>query len=271
MRPIPPRLRACERLGFRNPQAAIAAVRAWQSGRYRRHAQRAGARAADRIPALPARCLRPHRRTRSRARHLRQGDRRDAGGRAALLAACRQSEPAAADRRHHGHGAAARAHHRPPPAPARCRARSRIFRRGADAGQAQGAGRRGARPRQRDYQDALDRARIVGREQGFLIGVRVISGTLSARQAGAAYAGLAETLIEALAVTRRGRARAPARAPSRRAGGGRRHGQARRARDDRRLGPRPHRRLRLLRARTPSRTGRRACPGSNITRASPSG
>ncbi|MGH6864946.1 MAG: bifunctional [glutamine synthetase] adenylyltransferase/[glutamine synthetase]-adenylyl-L-tyrosine phosphorylase [Methyloceanibacter sp.] len=50
-----------------------------------------------------------------------------------------------------------------------------------------------------DYQDLLDRARIVGREQGFLIGVRVISGTLSARQAGAAYAGLAETLIEVLA------------------------------------------------------------------------
>ncbi len=50
-----------------------------------------------------------------------------------------------------------------------------------------------------DYQDALDRARIIGREQGFLIGVRVISGTLSARQAGAAYTGLAETLIEATA------------------------------------------------------------------------
>ena len=50
-----------------------------------------------------------------------------------------------------------------------------------------------------DYQEALDRARIVGREQAFLIGVRVISGTLSARQAGAAYADLAETLIEALA------------------------------------------------------------------------
>ncbi len=50
-----------------------------------------------------------------------------------------------------------------------------------------------------DYQEALDRARIVGREQGFLIGVRVISGTISARQAGAAYATLAETLIEALA------------------------------------------------------------------------
>ncbi|HMK42432.1 MAG TPA: bifunctional [glutamine synthetase] adenylyltransferase/[glutamine synthetase]-adenylyl-L-tyrosine phosphorylase [Methyloceanibacter sp.] len=50
-----------------------------------------------------------------------------------------------------------------------------------------------------DYQEALDRARIVGREQGFLIGVRVISGTLSARQSGAAYTSLAETLIEATA------------------------------------------------------------------------
>jgi glutamate-ammonia-ligase adenylyltransferase len=50
-----------------------------------------------------------------------------------------------------------------------------------------------------DYQDALDRARIVGREQAFLIGVRVVSGTISARQAGAAYADLAQTLIEMLA------------------------------------------------------------------------
>ncbi|HUU67736.1 MAG TPA: bifunctional [glutamine synthetase] adenylyltransferase/[glutamine synthetase]-adenylyl-L-tyrosine phosphorylase [Methyloceanibacter sp.] len=50
-----------------------------------------------------------------------------------------------------------------------------------------------------DYQDALDRARIIGREQGFLIGVRVMSGTISAWQVSAAYAGLAETLIEALA------------------------------------------------------------------------
>lgn len=50
-----------------------------------------------------------------------------------------------------------------------------------------------------DYQDALDRARISGREQGFLIGVRVLSGTISAPQAGAAYATLAETLIDSLA------------------------------------------------------------------------
>lgn len=49
-----------------------------------------------------------------------------------------------------------------------------------------------------DYEDALDRARIVGREQSFLIGVRVISGTISAEQAGEAYAALADTLIQAL-------------------------------------------------------------------------
>ncbi len=49
-----------------------------------------------------------------------------------------------------------------------------------------------------DYSEALDRARIVGREQAFLIGVRVLSGTISAEQAGSAYANLASALIEAL-------------------------------------------------------------------------
>jgi glutamate-ammonia-ligase adenylyltransferase len=47
----------------------------------------------------------------------------------------------------------------------------------------------------RGYEDALDRARIFGQEQRFLIGVRVIAGALGARQAGAAYADLAELLI----------------------------------------------------------------------------
>ncbi|HEY8276713.1 MAG TPA: bifunctional [glutamine synthetase] adenylyltransferase/[glutamine synthetase]-adenylyl-L-tyrosine phosphorylase [Methyloceanibacter sp.] len=49
-----------------------------------------------------------------------------------------------------------------------------------------------------DYSEALDRARIVGREQAFLIGVRVLSGTITAEQAGAAYATVAAGLIEAL-------------------------------------------------------------------------
>jgi [glutamine synthetase] adenylyltransferase / [glutamine synthetase]-adenylyl-L-tyrosine phosphorylase len=50
----------------------------------------------------------------------------------------------------------------------------------------------------RSYEDVLDRARIFGQEQWFLIGVRVLAGTIGARQAGHAYADLAELLAEAL-------------------------------------------------------------------------
>ena len=48
------------------------------------------------------------------------------------------------------------------------------------------------------YEDALDRARIFGQEQKFLIGVRVLTGSLSVTEAGAAYTRLAETLITGL-------------------------------------------------------------------------
>ena len=51
----------------------------------------------------------------------------------------------------------------------------------------------------RSLEEALDRARIVGSEQGFLIGVRVLTGTISAADAGRAYATLADELIAALA------------------------------------------------------------------------
>jgi glutamate-ammonia-ligase adenylyltransferase len=50
----------------------------------------------------------------------------------------------------------------------------------------------------RDFQEALDRARIVGNEQAFLIGVRVLSGMIGAGHAGGAYALLAERMIRAL-------------------------------------------------------------------------
>lgn len=50
----------------------------------------------------------------------------------------------------------------------------------------------------RDFQDVLDRARIVGNEQMFLIGVRILTGTINASKAGSAYALLAERLIIAL-------------------------------------------------------------------------
>jgi glutamate-ammonia-ligase adenylyltransferase len=53
----------------------------------------------------------------------------------------------------------------------------------------------------RDYQDRLDRARIVGSEQAFLIGVRVLSGTIGPAVAGDRYARLAEVLVQEMAKT----------------------------------------------------------------------
>ncbi|GBF27188.1 bifunctional glutamine synthetase adenylyltransferase/adenylyl-removing enzyme [bacterium MnTg02] len=49
-----------------------------------------------------------------------------------------------------------------------------------------------------DYQEGLDLARSIGQEQAFLIGVRVVSGTITADEAGGAYARLAGHLINAL-------------------------------------------------------------------------
>ncbi|HWK38017.1 MAG TPA: bifunctional [glutamine synthetase] adenylyltransferase/[glutamine synthetase]-adenylyl-L-tyrosine phosphorylase [Hyphomicrobium sp.] len=49
-----------------------------------------------------------------------------------------------------------------------------------------------------DMQYVLDRARVIGSEQQFLIGVRVLSGAIKANQAGGAYALLAERMIDGL-------------------------------------------------------------------------
>jgi glutamate-ammonia-ligase adenylyltransferase len=48
------------------------------------------------------------------------------------------------------------------------------------------------------FEDFLDRGRVFGLEHMFLIGVRVISGTITAEQAGEAFAQLAEVLIRAM-------------------------------------------------------------------------
>ena len=48
------------------------------------------------------------------------------------------------------------------------------------------------------FEDFLDRARVFGREHMFLIGARVISGTVTAAQAGEAFARLAGVLIRAM-------------------------------------------------------------------------
>jgi glutamate-ammonia-ligase adenylyltransferase len=50
----------------------------------------------------------------------------------------------------------------------------------------------------RSYEDFLDRARSFGQEHMFLIGARILSGTVSAEQAGVAYARLADVLIAAV-------------------------------------------------------------------------
>src|SRR5258708_13093845 len=48
------------------------------------------------------------------------------------------------------------------------------------------------------YDDFLDRIRIFAQEQMFLIGTRIVSGTVSAEQAGEAFARLADALIRCL-------------------------------------------------------------------------
>src|SRR4051795_8150200 len=48
------------------------------------------------------------------------------------------------------------------------------------------------------YEDVLDRARQFGQEHMFLIGARILSGTVSAEQAGEAFARLADVLIRAV-------------------------------------------------------------------------
>jgi glutamate-ammonia-ligase adenylyltransferase len=48
------------------------------------------------------------------------------------------------------------------------------------------------------YEEFLDRIRIFAQEQMFLIGIRILSGTASADQAGEAFARLADVLIRSL-------------------------------------------------------------------------
>lgn len=48
------------------------------------------------------------------------------------------------------------------------------------------------------YEDSLDRLRLFGQEHMFLIGVRILSGTVSAEQAGDAFAQLADVIIRTL-------------------------------------------------------------------------
>lgn len=194
----PAALAAVERLGFRSPQAAIAAIRAWQSGRY---VATRSAQARERLIAFLPSLLDAFGRTADPDLALATFDKVIAEMPAGLqLFSLLAANPSLLRLIADIMGTAPRL--------ARIIGRRpRLLDAVLDPGffgvvptQAKLKELVGAALAEaHDYAAALDRARVVGREQAFLIGVRVISGTLSARQAGAAYAGLAETLIEALA------------------------------------------------------------------------
>ena len=103
----------------------------------------------------------------------------------------------------------------------------------------------------RSYEDVLNRARIFGQEQSFLIGVRVLAGTVGLRQAPASPTATSPTLWSSALARRRPR-------PSSSAAHGKVEGgavalialgRAWRPRDDRRLRPRSHPALRFRRDR----------------------
>jgi glutamate-ammonia-ligase adenylyltransferase len=194
----PATIATLERLGFTNPLQAIESVRAWQSGRY---PATKSARARERLTEFLPLLLDAFGRTAEPDLALATFDRVIAGMPAglqlfSLLAANPSLTRLVADIM----GTAPRL--------AQIIGRkSRLLDAVLDPGFF-GAVPTSAKVKElvgnaldqaTDYSEALDRARIVGREQAFLIGVRVLSGTISAEQAGAAYAGLADALIEALA------------------------------------------------------------------------
>ncbi len=193
----PAALASLERLGFTNPQNAIAAIRGWQSGRYA--ATRSG-RARERLGEFLPVLLEAFGRTAEPDLALATFDKVVAELPAgvqlfSLLAANPSLTRLIADIMGTAPRLASIIGRRP-----------RLLDAVLDPGffgslptpeKLRQLVENGIAPAP-DYQDALDRARIVGREQGFLIGVRVISGTITPLQAGHAYATLAGTLIDVL-------------------------------------------------------------------------
>ena len=105
------------------------------------------------------------------------------------------------------------------------------------------ADRRGDARRACALDEVADRARIVGKEQAFRIGVRVLSETAGAAEAGLAFSQLAGPAARPPACGGDGGRGAPPRPRAGRAQRRDRHGQARRPRDDGGLRPRPDHRL----------------------------
>ena len=79
-----------------------------------------------------------------------------------------------------------------------CAARAELLRRAAGRGEARRRSSSVRSSEARSYEDFLDRLRMFAQEQMFLIGARILSGTVSAEQAGEAFARLADVLVRAL-------------------------------------------------------------------------
>ena len=247
---------ALTRMGYSQPAEVWPIIRGWHHGRYPAvRTPRARERLTEVQPLLVAALAEtadPDRALSSFDRFLSE---LPAGVQLFSLLRANPA-PAAADRRHHGHGAALARILRTRRRAARRRARSRLLRHAcrradeldrivaAEIGEASTT-----------IQDVLDRARLVGSEQQFLIGVRVLTGSHQRQPGGRRLraAGRAPDRRACRRAVERELVRAHGQVP----GGARRrrrHGQARRPRDDGRLRPRPHRRLRFRRRRRRSPT-----------------
>ncbi len=258
----PGTLQALAGMGYKRPEAVIAGVRGWHHGRY--PAVRTP-RARELLTEVQPLLIEALAKTADPDLAFIGFDRflSELPSSVQLFSLLKQHpRPARADRRHHGHRSAAGPHPEQAPPRARRRAGARLLRQRAQRGATFRPSSPPSCKAPTDFQEALDRARLIGHEQAFLIGVRVLTGTISAAQAGDAYALLAECMIAGHAGRGRARDGAHARPRGGRRRGCRGHGQARRPRDDGRLRPRPHRGLRLCIADAQASNGLKPLPAT---------
>ena len=188
---------ALAKLGFRDVGQAAALVAGWRSGRYRcLRSQAARERLAALAPALLTALARTDNADAALAAFDRFMERLPAGvqlfsllqanpGLLRLMADIMGSAPRLAEavvRRAHAFDALLEPEFFAT-LPTRARLGARLEQSLAEA---------------RSYEDVLDRARAFADEQKFLIGVRVITGAITAHQAGEAYAALAQVLLAAV-------------------------------------------------------------------------
>ena len=194
----PDTLTTLAKLGYANPQQASRTIRTWHFGRY--PATRSAAareRLTEFVPALLETLATTDNADAALAAFDRFLSRLPAG---VQLFSLLTSNPVPARPAGDDDGVgAAHDRDRGPSRPCSRRAhRAGFLRPRARPG---GSWRSGSPPRldeAPDYEDVLDRARIFGQEQAFLIGVRVLAGTLDAGRAGDAFTDLADVLVAAL-------------------------------------------------------------------------